>query len=80
MMTESVKSLGGAELEAKIAEVLQILTAKEEPTVDPFEMGELAALVGVRKFPPRVKCATLAWHTLQAALRDKNSISTESDD
>lgn len=80
MMTESVKSLGGAELEAKIAEVLQILTAKEEPTVDPFEMGELAALVGVRKFPPRVKCATLAWHTLQAALRDKESISTEAGD
>lgn len=80
IMTESVKGLGGKELEEKIAEVLEILTAKEEPEVDPFEMGELAALVGVRKFPPRVKCATLAWHTLQAALKDKEKISTEGGD
>ncbi len=80
IMTESIKGLGGADLEAKIAEVLEILTAKEEPTVDPFEMGELAALIGVRKFPPRVKCATLAWHTLQAALKDEDTISTEAGD
>ena len=80
MMTESIKGLGGSALEEKIAEVLGILTAKEEPEVDPFEMGELAALVGVRKFPARVKCATLAWQTLQAALKDKETISTEGSD
>ncbi|NNE90614.1 MAG: SUF system NifU family Fe-S cluster assembly protein [Verrucomicrobiales bacterium] len=77
IMTENVKNLGGAELEAKIAEVLEILTSKEEPDIDPFEIGELAALIGVRKFPARVKCATLAWHTLAAALNDKAEVSTE---
>ncbi len=77
IMTESIKGLNGEALEAKIAEVMELLTAKEEPTVDPFEMGELAALIGVRKFPPRVKCATLAWHTLQAALNNDEKVSTE---
>ena len=36
-----------------------------------------AALLGVRKFPARVKCATLAWHTLTAALKNETRISTE---
>lgn len=77
IMTEAVKGLAGAELDAKIAEVVEMLTAKEEPTVDPFEIGELAALLGVRKFPARVKCATLAWHTLAAALKREAGVSTE---
>ncbi len=77
IMTEAVKGLSGAALDAKIAEVVELLTTKEEPTVDPFELGELAALLGVRKFPARVKCATLAWHTLSAALKKEESVSTE---
>lgn len=77
IMTESVKGLAGKEIYDKINEVIQLLTAKEEPQVDPFELGELAALLGVRKFPPRVKCATLAWHTLLAALKDKDQVTTE---
>ncbi len=77
IMTESLKGVNIKELEAKIAEVMELLTAKEEPQVDPFEIGELAALIGVRKFPPRVKCATLGWHTLEAALKNEKQISTE---
>ncbi len=77
IMTESIKGLEGKAVYEKIAEVVELLTAKEEPTADPFELGELAALIGVRKFPPRVKCATLAWHTLLAALREKESVTTE---
>ena len=42
--------------------------------------GELAALLGVRKFPARIKCATLAWHALLCALDGGDSVSTESDD
>lgn len=38
--------------------------------VDPESLGDLEALSGVRKFPVRVKCATLAWHTLNEALAD----------
>jgi nitrogen fixation NifU-like protein len=42
------------------------------------EMGKLEVLAGVREFPARVKCATLAWHTLQAALKDRATpVSTE---
>lgn len=37
------------------------------------ELGKLEVLAGVREFPARVKCATLAWHTLQAALKDKRA-------
>ena len=77
IMTEAVKGLSGAALDNKIAEVIGMLTAKEEPTVDPFELGELAALLGVRKFPARVKCATLSWHTLAAALKKAGTVSTE---
>lgn len=78
IMTDSVKGLDRPAVEQKIAEVLEILTGKDEPKVDLFEQGDIAALVGVRKFPPRVKCATLAWHTLAAALEDKpEAVSTE---
>ncbi len=41
------------------------------------ELGKLEVLGGVREFPARVKCATLAWHTLNAALRGQGSVSTE---
>ncbi|MCB1234956.1 MAG: SUF system NifU family Fe-S cluster assembly protein [Verrucomicrobiae bacterium] len=77
ILTEAVKNHTRAEVDAKIAEALELLTAKEEPKVDLMTLGELAALAGVRKFPPRVKCATLAWHTLASALKDAGTISTE---
>lgn len=49
--------------------------ADAEPAED---LGKLEVLAGVREFPARVKCATLAWHTLQAALKDHTaSVSTE---
>ena len=42
------------------------------------DLGKLEVLAGVREFPARVKCATLAWHTLQAALKDRVApVSTE---
>ncbi|MCH9643722.1 MAG: SUF system NifU family Fe-S cluster assembly protein [Gammaproteobacteria bacterium] len=45
---------------------------------DAADMGKLSVLAGVAAFPTRVKCATLCWHTLLAALRgDKESVSTE---
>ena len=41
------------------------------------DMGKLSALAGVREFPVRVKCASLAWHTLKAALNHEHRTSTE---
>lgn len=50
-------------------------TDTETPTLD--TEGELAALAGVRKFPARIKCATLPWHTYQAALKGESRAVTE---
>ncbi|NBB78234.1 MAG: SUF system NifU family Fe-S cluster assembly protein [Verrucomicrobia bacterium] len=68
MMTGALsgKSLDGAE--GVVESVARILgTDTEEISLGSF--GELAALAGVRKFPARIKCASLPWHTYQAALR-----------
>ena len=51
-----------------------------DPVADPdvSEAGKLAVFAGVREYPARVKCATLCWHTLQAALEEKNgTVTTE---
>ena len=76
LMTERVK---GRSIEATLAlfdEVHEMLTGTgAEPAPD---MEKLAALAGVREFPSRVKCASLAWHALKAALTGANGkISTE---
>lgn len=79
IMTSAVKGLSADEIEAKVAEVVGLLTDQDEPEIDLMTMGDLAALAGVRKFPARIKCATLAWHALLAAMKDEASVSTEAD-
>lgn len=79
IMTSAVKGLCADEIEAKVKEVVALLTAQDEPEIDLMTMGDLAALAGVRKFPARIKCATLAWHALLAALKDEASVSTEAE-
>lgn len=77
MMTEGVKGRTRAEARALFQKFHHLLTAETPP--DPTALGKLAAFSGVREFPIRVKCATLAWHTLQAALEGKEeTVSTES--
>ena len=49
----------------------------DEPAAEPVELGKLEVLAGVKEFPTRVKCATLAWHTLHAAIEGKDQVSTE---
>ena len=66
LMTEAVKGKGVAEV-AKLRETVQHALTEHDFAVPP-ELGKLAALTGVREFPARVKCATLCWHTLDAAL------------
>lgn len=68
IMTGLLRGLTPAEAQAKAAAVYQILTAPQEPDTSLDELGDLAALTGVRKFPARIKCATLAWHALEEAL------------
>jgi nitrogen fixation NifU-like protein len=47
------------------------------PDAEVEDLGKLSALAGVREFPVRVKCASLAWHTLKAALDREARVSTE---
>ena len=77
IMTTMVKGKPIAEAEKMIKEFTGMLTAEEEPTIDLETHGDLAALIGVRKFPARVKCAALAWHALDAAIEGRDEASTE---
>lgn len=65
IMTEVLKGKTVAEAVDLFKQFQHLLTS-EDPAPD--TLGKLSALTGVRKFPSRVKCATLAWHTLQQAL------------
>jgi nitrogen fixation NifU-like protein len=76
LMTEAVKGKDRAAVSALFGQVHDLLT--REDAAAPAELGKLAALSGVREFPARVKCASLCWHTLNAALADgAATVSTE---
>lgn len=66
LMTEAVKGLDRQAIGALHETVHRALT--EHDYVPPTDLGKLAALTGVRDYPARVKCASLCWHTLSAAL------------
>jgi nitrogen fixation NifU-like protein len=67
LMTEAVKGLDRGAIERLHDSVHRSLT--EQDYVPPTDLGKLAALTGVREYPARVKCASLCWHTLAAALQ-----------
>lgn len=78
MMTQSVKGKSKAEAARLFEEFHRLVTGDEKAMASAQEMGKLAVFAGVSKFPARVKCATLAWHTLQSALEGKHeAVSTE---
>ena len=66
MMTEAVNGKSVEQAQALSDDFTAMMKGSQE--VDPEALGDLEALSGVRKFPVRVKCATLAWHTLEEAL------------
>lgn len=77
LMTEAVRGRSEAEAAALFEAFHAAVTGREPPPGAP-PLGKLAALSGVAEFPVRVKCATLCWHTLFAALRrEKEPVSTE---
>jgi len=69
LMTEAVKGLSLADAEALFKRFQDMITRPMEQDLDEAAVGKLAVLGGVRQFPVRIKCASLAWHTLRAALR-----------
>ncbi len=68
LMTESVKGRMRDEIEATFDRFHQLVTVGPSAEVGAAELGKLAVFSGVSEYPVRVKCATLAWHTLRAAL------------
>jgi nitrogen fixation NifU-like protein len=76
LMTEAVKGKDRSAIRELFEEVHRLLTRHDE--VPAASLGKLAALSGVREFPARVKCASLCWHTLNAALEQSAAtVSTE---
>jgi nitrogen fixation protein NifU and related proteins len=77
LMTTTLKGKTRAEAE-EIFQKFHDMVTGEQNGGDPMELGKLAVFCGVSEFPVRVKCASLPWHTLRAALEGKDeSISTE---
>jgi nitrogen fixation protein NifU and related proteins len=76
LMTESVKGKSVADAYQLFDRFKQMITSPTDSPVD--GLGKLSALAGVRQFPVRVKCASLPWHTLHAALDARGKVvSTE---
>ncbi len=77
LMTEIIKGKTESEAEALFSQFHTMTTSEGEVDLD--AVGKLAVLAGVKDYPARVKCATLAWHTLDTALKNEGqtSISTE---
>ena len=75
LMSEAVKGRDSRAVHELFTQVHALLTQPEAAV--PESLGKLAALSGVREFPSRVKCASLCWHTLNAALEEGGTISTE---
>ena len=74
-MPDAYAALFRSEIAALFEQFRKAVTG--DPTADVEPLGKLAVLCGVKDFPMRVKCATLAWHTLLAALAGGGKVSTE---
>jgi nitrogen fixation NifU-like protein len=78
MMTMAIKGKTREEAELLFGEFHRMIKGELDPETDPHHLGRLKILAGVSEFPARVKCASLSWHTLRAALEGKaETVSTE---
>lgn len=74
LMTTLLKGKTKSEAKELFEKFQQTVTGKETDQIDTATLGKLAALVGVKEYPVRIKCATLAWHTLRAILESKKEV------
>jgi nitrogen fixation NifU-like protein len=78
IMTESLKGKTEAEVDVLFKRFHDLVTGNLPPDADISGLGKLAVFSGVREYPVRVKCASLAWHTMHAALEgSKETVATE---
>lgn len=75
LMTDTIKGLTVQEVRALFDRFHRMVTTPPDAPVE--DLGKLSVLAGVREFPVRVKCASLAWHTLKAALDREEKTTTE---
>ena len=75
LMTDSVKGKTLVETRELFDRFLNLVT-DGDVAVDDEALGKLAVFAGVRDYPTRVKCASLAWHTLRAAVEDRRDVVT----
>ena len=73
LMTEALKGSSAAAAKQLFERFHNLVTSDPETAVDTGGVGKLAVFAGVREFPMRVKCATLAWHAMIAALEGRGS-------
>lgn len=76
LMTDAVSGKSPDEAMELMKRFVEMVTAPQEAEPDP-SLGDLQAMAGVRRFHARVKCATLAWHTLEAALKREAEAAVE---
>ena len=78
LMTSMLKGKSKAEAKALFAAFHKMITSEPGAPFDEDAVGKMRVFSGVRDFPIRIKCATLAWHALQAAIEgEKNHVTTE---
>ncbi len=77
MMTQSVKGKTRVEAETLFDEFHRMVTGELDEEATPNNLGRLKIFAGVRDYPARVKCASLSWHTMHAALEGQDTVSTE---
>jgi len=78
LMTEQLKGKTEAEVQSLFNGFHDMVTSDVDAPVDDSGLGKLSVLAGVREFPSRIKCATLCWHTMSAALTQaEDTVKTE---
>jgi nitrogen fixation NifU-like protein len=77
MMTQAVKGKSKQDAEALFTDFHRMVTGEDYEPNASERLGNLKIFEGVREFPVRVKCATLSWHTMHAALNNQELVSTE---
>ncbi len=77
MMTQAVKGKTKDEAETLFTEFHRMAMGELDEETEPNHLGKLTIFAGVRDYPARVKCATLSWHTMRAALEGQDTATTE---
>ena len=78
MMTEEIKGKELEVVESMFEQFRRMITVKDQMDLDADLLGDLEILQGVSRYPARIKCATLAWHTLHSAIEgDEDTVTTE---